>query len=176
MEPKILSKKTKYKGFVDIISSKVKLPDGLIFNEEFIQVKNDSVIIVPLDSENNIYLLKEWRPAWQRRIITLPGGVLECKKEIEQARNELREEVGFDSKKIEKLITVLAGSKIKRKAHIFLARNLFKSSKEKGEDEVIDVIKLPIKEAYKLFLSGKEQTDSYTVLGIILAMSKLKVK
>jgi len=176
MEPKILSKKTKYKGFVDIISSKVKLPDGLIFNEEFIQVKNDSVIIVPLDNENNIYLLKEWRPAWQRRIITLPGGVLERDRGIEQARNELREEVGYDAKKIEKLITVLVGPKIKRKAHIYLARNLFKSPKEKGEDEVIDVIKLPIKEAYKLFLSGKEQTDTYTMLGIILTMKKLRMK
>lgn len=176
MEPKVLSRKTKYKGFVDILSAKVKLPNGFVFNEEFIQVKNDSVIIVPLDNENNIYLLREWRPAWQRKIITLPGGVLEREREIEQARNELREEVGFDAKKIEKLITVLVGSKIKRKAHIYLARNLFKSSKEKGEDEVIDVIKMPIKEACKLFLSGKEQTDSYTILGIILAMNKLRVK
>jgi hypothetical protein len=68
------------------------------------------------------------------------------------------------------------GLKIRHKVHIYLATGLFKSPKEPDPDEFVEVVKMPVRKAYKLFVSGKVETTGYTILGIILAMKKLRVK
>jgi ADP-ribose pyrophosphatase len=177
MNPKIISKKISYNAsFFNVISTKLKFPNNLVKTEDFIDVKSNSAMIIAVDDKSNIYLSKEWRPAWRRRIIAIPGGNIKGKDIVKNARRELREEIGFDARKIKKLITVLLGSKIKRKINIYLATGLFESPKKPDADELIDVVKMPIKRACKMFLSGKELTTAYTILGIILAMKKLKVK
>jgi 8-oxo-dGTP pyrophosphatase MutT (NUDIX family) len=177
MNPKIISKKISYKAsFFNVVSTKLKFPNSLVKTEDFIDVKSNSAMIVAVDNKNNIYLSKEWRPAWRRRIVTIPGGNIKGKDIVKNARRELREEIGFDAKKIERLTTVLLGSKFKRKINIYLATELFESPKKPDADELIDIVKMPIKKACKMFSSGKEMTTAYTILGIILAMNKLRVK
>lgn len=177
MKPKILSKKIKYKGlWLNVESKKIKLPNGRIVEWEN-TVSPNFVAIVALDERNNIYLSREWRSAWEKEILQIPAGQIEKenKKEIiKQARNELREEIGFDAKKMEKLVTLCFSARDKKIIHIFLARDLFKSKKKPDQDEIIKVVKIPLEKAYKLFLSGKELTTSYTLLGIALAKEKLK--
>jgi ADP-ribose pyrophosphatase len=107
------------------------------------------------------------------------GGVRKNAKEkenIKQARNELREEIGFDAKKFVKLATVLNSARMRNVVHIYLATGLFKSPKEADSDEIIEVVKTPFKKAYEMFLTGKEKTTGYTMLALILAKEKLKVK
>jgi ADP-ribose pyrophosphatase len=182
MKPhKIISRKIIFRGnFFNIVSDKVKLPNKRIVNWHIIDWTHDSVVIVPIDDKNNVYLSKEWRTAWKKKIIIIPaGGVKTNAKEEEntkQAHNELREEIGFDAKKIEKLATVLDQSKVRHRFHIYLATGLFKSTKKRDVDEIIEVVKIPIKKAYEMFLTGKEETTSYTILGIMLALNKLKVR
>ncbi len=135
---------------------------------------------MPIDDKNNIYFSSEWRNAWKKKITIIPAGGVKLnateRENIKQARNELREEIGFDAKKIEKLVTILDGGKVKHKLHIYLATGLFKSPKKKDPEEVIEVVKMPFKKAYKMFLTGKEKTTGYTLLGMTLAKEKLKIK
>jgi ADP-ribose pyrophosphatase len=178
--PKILSEDIKFKGnFFYIASNKVKLNNKKIVNWDFIDFIDDSVSIVAIDDKENIYLSSEWRNAWNKRIISTPVGHVKkgmCEKDnIKQARNELREEVGFDAKRIEKLVTIMHGLKIRHKVHIYLATGLFKSPKEPDPDEFVEVVKMPFEKALKMFLTGKEETTGYTILGMLLA-KKLKVK
>jgi len=178
MRPKILSRKIKYRGFwAEIEEAKIRLSDGKVVRWETI-VAPDAVVIVPIDKEKNIYLVKEWRATWEKEILQVPAGICKgkTKKEIlKQASNELREEVGLDAKKWKKLMTFLLAGRQKTKLHVFLATDLFKSEKKPDEGEIIKVIKMPFKRACDDFLSGKIETTSYTIIGIALAKERLKL-
>jgi ADP-ribose pyrophosphatase len=179
--PKLLSRKIIFKGkFFNVILNKVKLPNKKIAYWHGIDWTHDSVVIVPIDDNNNVYFSKEWRYAWKRKIIMLPsGGVKPNAKEaenIKQVHNELREEVGLDARKIEKLITALRGAKTRHIIHIYLATDLFKSYKKPDNDEFIEVVKMPLNKALESFLSEKIETLDDTILALILAKEKLRVK
>jgi len=178
MKPKILSRKIKYKGlWLNVESKKIKLPAGQIVEWENTVAPN-FVAIVALDDKNNIYLSKEGRSAWEKEILQIPAGGIEKKNKkriVKQARDELREEVGFVAKRIEKLVTVCFSARDKKIIHLFLAQDLFRSDRRPDADEIIKVVKMPFKKAYKLFLSGRELTTSYTLLGMALAKEKLKI-
>jgi ADP-ribose pyrophosphatase len=94
---------------------------------------------------------------------------------LKQARYELREEIGLDAKKWQKLITYLSGGRQKSKIHIFLAQDLYLSSKRPDDGEIIEVVKMPFAQAYRDFLSGKIPTVGYTLVGLALAKERLKL-
>jgi len=179
--PKLISRKNVFKGkFFDVFSDKVKLPNGKIAYWDAIDWTQDSVAIVAVDDRNNVYFSKEWRSAWKKEIMIIPAGGVEKnakeKDNVKQARNELREEIGFDAKKFVKLATLLNSVRMRNIVHIYLATGLFKSPKEADSYELIEVVKMPLKKAYEMFLTGKEKTTGYTMLALILAKEKLKVK
>jgi len=178
MQPKILSKKIAYKGlWFNVERKKIKLSTGRVVEWEN-TISPDFVAIVAVDNKNNIYLSKEWRSAWEKEILQIPAGECKYKREkeiLKQARNELREEIGLDAKKWQKLVTVPFSARDKKRTHVFLARDLFNSKKKLEKDEIIKVVKIPFKKAYKLFLSDKKPTTSYTLLGMALAKEKLKI-
>ena len=178
MAYKIISKKIKYKGlWTGIEQIEVKLPTGKIAKWENV-IAGDAVAVVALDKNKNIYLSKEWRSAWQKEILQIPAGMCKYKTEkgiLKQAHNELREEIGLDAKKWEKLITFLLSGRQRTKFHIFLAQDLYQSKKDPDEEEAIEVIKMPFIKACRVFLSGKIPTTSYTLVGVALAKEKLKL-
>ncbi|MFH1894378.1 MAG: NUDIX hydrolase [Patescibacteria group bacterium] len=191
MAYRIISKKIKYRGFwAKIEELDIKLPDGRVVKWENI-ISDDAVAIVALDKEKNIYLAKEWRPAWQREVLQIPSGMCASKTEkgimipasrdpgnfsyrkiLKQARNELREEIGLDAKKWEKFITFFLGGRHRAKIHIFLAQDLYKSAKEPDEGETIEVVKMPFAKACRDFLSGKILTTGHTLVGLALARER----
>ncbi len=178
--PKILSQKTKFKGkWLEVISQKIQLPNGETVEWET-PISIDAVLVVALGDNNNIYLSEEWRSAWKKNILTVPGGVVNHnateQERIQQARNELREEVGLDCKNIEKLGTFLLSPRIRGRRHLYLATGLFKSPKKRDPGEIIKIVKMPFSKAFNLFLSGKRETTSYTMLSLILAKNKLGIK
>ena len=179
MKLKIISEKIGYEcDWIKIKDVKLKLPKIGIVNWQKIKVA-DGVAIVALDDKNNIYLVKEWRIAWGRDILEIPvGNCRLCRTEKErlrQARNELREEVGLDARKWEKLIISHISPRIKADMHIFLAKDLFKSEKEKEPGEFIKPVKMPFEKAYDDFMTGKILTTGYTILGMTIAKERLKL-
>lgn len=140
----------------------------------------DGVNIVPLLDNGDVVLVREWRPAWKQPILQIPAGKCTSENEseqIEQAHLELREEIGMDAKKIKNLISFGAAAGIHQRLNIFLATDLyFATAKKKSEDEheYIDIVTMPLQEALDLFLSGREFTTSYTIIGLLLAQRLLE--
>ncbi len=138
----------------------------------------DFVAIVPIDDKLNIYLSKEYRPAWETEIYQIPAGNIKkkgAKEFLKQAHNELREEVGLGAKRTEKILTCPIGGRINQKVTIYLAQDLFPSSKDPDPYEVIEVVKMPFMKAYRLFLEEKIPTTSYSLLGMALVKEKLRL-
>lgn len=177
MIPKVVSEETKFKGqWFDIVEQKVDLGNGEIVSWEMFD-SNDAVATIALDENNNVYLGKEFKAAHNDFIYTTAAGVAEKQDSEEdlreQARKELREEFGFNAKKIEKLATVLHSGRSTPKWHIFMAQDIYNDPLEKDKGEVIEVFKLPINEALKLLLKSKSHFVS--LLGILLVKEKLKL-
>lgn len=176
MKPKVISEKTVYKSpLTKVIAAKVRLSNGNIVDWEYID-HADGVAVLPLDRDGNVYLCKEWRLAWSRELIQIPAGTCATDNEkvrIQQVHNELREEIGMDARKVEKLIAYYNSGKINYMPHIYLATDLFPSPKTSDESEIINIVKMPFNEAYEKFISGKEPTSGLTLIAFLMAKEKL---
>lgn len=174
----ILEKKSLLKSDrLEVISAKARLDNDNLVN--FIYTKFPmTVSVVPVDENKNTYLCKEWRVAWERHIIQIPAGVCENKEEENnpriRAEKELTEEIGMTTKRLDKLATTAVSANSNGVHHIFLATGLSKVKRKLEENEIIEVIKMPINKAYEMFLNG-ELTTAYTILGIKLAKEKLNI-
>lgn len=175
-KPKIISEKIVYQSdLTKVFVTEIELSDGKKVEWDWIDNSN-VVAIIPIDEKGNVYLCKEWRPAWKSDIIQIPAGGCNAEDEegrLKQVHNELREEIGMDAKKVEKLITYYGGGRMNYIIHLYLAQGLFPSKKDPDEGEIIEIIKMPFEEAYKLFIKGKEPTLGSTVIGLLLAKDKL---
>ncbi len=133
VEPEILAESLKYEDdWIKIFTNKLQFPNKNIAEWTYLDL-DDVVVIVAIDEFKNVYLVREWRPAWKKQVIEVPAGCCKAKDEagrIEQARNELMEEVGLNCKNITKLCSILAGTRTKSRFHIYLATNLFASKKD----------------------------------------------
>ena len=139
-------------------------------------IGDDAVAGVVVDKKHNVYLIKEWRLAWKREIITLPIGRIEKKLGMKKTLlKELKEEIGIVGRKIEKIATILLGHRMRTYIHIFLVRDLKKVKRTPEEGEEIEIIKIPLKKAVEMVEKGRIRTTPDTFLGLLLAKNKLKI-
>ncbi len=171
-------------GRTDIFMYKVKYDNGTAEYWE-VPVSKDVVATVAVDNDEQVLFVEQYRPAWKRRVLVIPGGGIEKENPnedySEDARKELKQEVGYDFAKenLEKLGVVLCSGRIRSKHHIYLATEIFPSSGESEDYEKragIAFCRLTLDEAIKRFVEEKEETTSYTLLGLLLAKRKLKEK
>ena len=155
----------------------VKFDNGEKAEWEVIRSPN-AVMIIPIDKENNVYLTKEWRAAWGKYVVQFPVGTAKGKTEeelVQQARNELREEIGLDAGKIEKISEMMLASRENATIHVYLAQDLFESKKDADKHEYIEIIKIPFREAYDMFTKGREISTAHHLAGLLLAKEKLGI-
>ena len=171
-KPKIISEKVLYKSNLSqVISAKVKLPNGKEVEWDYFG-NQDVVAVLPVDSKGNVYLVKEWRPAWRNYVMQIPAGHCPYKTEsgrLKQVHNELREETGMDSKKLKKLVSYAPSARMNYKVYLYLAQDLFPSYKDPDDDELIEVVKIPFKKAYKMFVEDWKLTTSSTIIALVLS-------
>src|SRR3989344_298865 len=173
--PKVISEKVGYdKDWLKIIEAKMGFSDGSTANWTYISSK-DALGIVALDKDMNIFLVEEYKVAWNKEILQIPFGEAKGTSEKElllQARNEMREEIGLDANKIEKIGTLMRDGRVHGKFHIYLAQDLFPSKKPCDEHEEVRVVKMPFKKACEIFLKQKVDVTQTSLVGLILAKER----
>lgn len=140
-----------------------------------IMEKGDTAIIVPLTSDNQLILIKEYFTALDEYQLDLPGGRIEAgKTALETASKELQEEVGFKAEKIELLgVLTMSPGYLTQKAHIFLATDLKESKLEGDELESLEIIKYPFDKFEDLIDNG-QITESRAIAALYLAKRALQ--
>lgn len=169
---KVISRRLDYRNdWIQIYKSKVRLHDGKIVYW-YTPKLEDSIIVIPIH-ENYVYLTKEWRIAWNKHLVTAPAGDIGRntteKQRVAQVRNELRQEIGFDAKTIRKLGKIFLSARTNQTCHVYLATGLFRNELARDEGEYIEIVKMPFKEAFHMFLSGELPTTSYCIVAFALA-------
>lgn len=135
-----------------------------------IMEKVDTALIVPIDSDNNLILVREYYYAIDEYQLGLPKGRIdEGSNDRETANKELQEEIGFKAEKLDKLgiLTMTPGYSTQR-THVFLAQDLVESKLEGDELEELEIVKHPF-EKFEQLIDEQELTESRMIAALFLA-------
>ncbi|MCI0394454.1 MAG: NUDIX hydrolase [Chloroflexi bacterium] len=152
----------------------VALPDGVI--ERGVVEHPGSVVLVPL-LEEQILMLRQYRPALEQTILELPAGTrgwdeawLVC------AQRELQEETGYRAGDFLPLGDVWPAPGMTDELMAFyLARDLSPAPLPADADEIIELQPMPLPELVTMALDGRLQ-DAKSVVGILRTAAHLGIK
>lgn len=177
MKIKTLGSEKVFEGRVfDLRQDKVRLSNGRVAYLDILE-HSGSVTILPLDDEDNIWFVYQYRHPAGYKVLELPAGALEQGEDpFECARREMREEIGMGAKTIKKIGEFfLAPGYSTEFMHIFLATSLFPASLPQDEDEIIEIKRLPLDVAMGKAASG-QILDAKTIAALFIAKEHIPVK
>ncbi len=164
-----------YKGkVVNLRIDEIELPDGRKSKREII-VHRGASAIVPIDSDNNIVMVRQYRKPAEKFLLEIPAGTLEEGEDpLNCAKRELVEEIGYEAKVFEPLISFYSTPGFTtEKLYLYLARDLHEKKGIPDEDEFIEVERIPLDVAFSM-ATKSEIEDAKSIIGIFLAYQKLK--
>jgi len=140
-----------------------------------VSFKNYALGIIPIDEENNTWLVGQYRYtlneySWE---IPMGGGPL-SHNIVTEAKRELLEETGLEAEKYTRILKIHTSNSVTDEVgFIFLAEGLNQKDSNPEETEVdLKVKKIPIIEALAMIQQG-EITDSISVAGLLM-LARLK--
>lgn len=145
------------------------LPDGRKLDLEIVRHPGGSVIVA-VDDEQQVCLIRQFRHAAGGWIWELPAGVRDAAEAPElTARRELKEEVGVEAKSWRSLGSLLSTPGFcDERLHLYLARDLSLGSTAREDDEFIEVHWLAMDQAVQMAAQGGIE-DAKTIVGLFRA-------
>ena len=152
----------------------LKTPDERETKLEIIE-HSGSVVIIPIDENGNVLLVRQYRHATGGDLLELPAGTLEENENPEVcAAREIREETGMAAREFTKLGEFyLAPGYSTELMVVFLARGLSHDPLEADADEFLSVESVPIVEAIQMAERG-EIPDAKSLAALFIAKSSLE--
>jgi len=147
-----------------------ELPNGRHAARE-IAVHVGASAVLPVDSEGNVYLVRQFRAPIDQVLLEIPAGKLDHVNEdrLLAAKRELKEETGLDANSWLHLCdTFTTPGFSNEKISLYLARDLIKGESRPDEDEFLNLIKMPFEEAFQMVMGG-EIRDAKTQIAISMA-------
>ena len=172
----VLSSEIVYNGkIVKLARKQIRMNNGKTTVREVIEHPG-SVAIVPLLDDRRIVLIRQFRLATGSFIWEIPAGTLEKDESPEAcAKRELEEETGFQCGSLDPLFNCyLAPGYSTELMHLYLARDLKKTTQHIEEDEIITIHEVSPNEALQMIGRG-DIRDSKTIgaISFLLATGKL---
>lgn len=161
---------TIYNGRVfNLRQDQVRLPNGHVTHLDIVEHPG-AVVMVPVDDQGNLWLVRQYRHAAGKWLLEFPAGTLEAGEDIEScAHRELREEIGMAAGKVQKIGEFyIAPGYSTEFLHIYLASDLSPAPLPGDDDEFIQVEALTIDQAYALAGQGSIP-DAKTLAALFLA-------
>lgn len=140
-----------------------------------VHFKNKGIAILPLDEDNNTWLVGQYRYTINAYSWEIPeGGGADTSTPLETAKRELLEETGIEASRwTEILYAHMSNSVTDERAYGFIAQDLQFTTAQPEETEALSLIKLPFDEALDMALSGKI-TDILAVTCLLKAAHLLE--
>ena len=131
--------------------------------------------IIALDEDNNVLVVKQYRPGAKKILLEIPAGKLEYGENPEECgRRELVEETGFSAKQFCHLSKFyVTPAYCEEIINIYFARDLVEEKQNLDEGEFLNVMRIPFSKLYNMVISG-EVEDGKTIIAVLKAKELLK--
>lgn len=155
----------------------VEMPGGRIVSREVVE-HTGAVAVVPLDDEQQVVLIEQYRHSVGRRLWELPAGLLDTPGEdpLDTARRELAEEVGLSGRSWTLLADVVTSPGFSDESvRVFLTRGLSELTRPDGPDDEeadLTVRRVPLTDAVSAVLAG-EIVNGPTIAGLLATFALL---
>jgi len=171
--PKILSSQKVFDGRVFNVTVDTVSEGDLTYQREVVH-HNGSAVIVPIFDDGTVALVRQYRHPAVRYLLEVPAGTLAKGERPEAgAARELKEELGLVAARLEKLSEFFVSPGFcEEKMWVYLATELSQGEQALEEDEILDVVRLPIADALEMITSG-EIEDAKTIIGLMLAAPRV---
>jgi len=168
---KVLSSKEIYKNpWILVREDKVIYPGGKEGIFGIIEMTH-GISVLPVNSEKEVFLIKEYRYGAEKEVLGLIGGTVEnSDTELSTAKRELKEETGLEAKKWVKLGNFNAYENVvkSKKLPLYLALDLIQGEQSLDENEILSVFKYPLSEAIEMVLNNSINSE-ISALAILMA-------
>jgi 8-oxo-dGTP pyrophosphatase MutT (NUDIX family) len=164
-----------YRGRIfNFVTEALTLPNGRDTEMAFIRHPG-STAVVPLLDDHTVVMELQYRHPAGEYLLEIPAGTLASgESPLECARRELKEETGFEAEewvKLGKIHIIPAYSD--EVIHVYVAKGLTPSKQNLDDDEIIEVVNYPLKQALQMVDEGRI-TDALTVLSLQMAWNRLR--
>lgn len=173
--PKIVASEKVFEGRVfEVTVDSVREADRTYTRE--VVHHHGSAVILPAFGDGSVGFVRQYRHPAVKYLLELPAGTLNDRERPEEgAARELEEELGLVAGKLEKLSEFFVSPGfLEEKMWLYLATELKESKQQLEDDELIEIVRLPIRRALQMISDG-EIEDAKTIIGLILAAPRLGV-
>ncbi|QGT98984.1 ADP-ribose pyrophosphatase [Candidatus Syntrophocurvum alkaliphilum] len=175
LEEKTISTKEIFNGrIVSLRIDEVSLPDGNKSYREIVEHPG-AVGVVAIDDENCIWMVKQFRKPVEKEMLEIPAGKLDAGEDtVECAKRELEEETGLTANNWDEILYYYTTPGFSSEIlYLYMATELTQGEYNPDKDEFLEVLKIPLEEAYSAIFEGKI-TDGKSIIGIQYAYKKLE--
>jgi ADP-ribose pyrophosphatase len=171
--PEFIDSKKVFSGRVfDVTVDTIREADRTYLRE--VVHHRGSSVILPLFEDGTIALVRQYRHPAVKYLLELPaGGRNDEERPEDAAARELEEELGLVAGKLEKLSEFFVSPGFcAEKMWLYLATELSHTEQRLEDDEILEVVRLPIDRAMQMITDG-EIEDAKTIIGLMLAAPRL---
>lgn len=156
----------------DVRRDQVRTPDDQVITLDIV-AHVGAVTILPLDEQDRIWFVRQYRHAAGQDLLELPAGTLEAGEDPAAcALRELREEIGLSAEQIEKVGEFyLAPGYSTEFMHVFMATGLHPDPLPGDVDEFLSTAAYPVAQVMRMVSSG-EIRDAKSLAALMLSVSK----
>lgn len=168
-EKKLNSKQIFDGVVVKLFVDEVELPDGSKSIREIVRHPG-AVCVIPVDENQNVIMIKQFRYPFEQVLYEIPAGKLEPNEDpYEAALRELEEETGVNASKVDYIGTMYTTVAIlDEKIHMYLATGITYKNAHPDQGEFLEVEKIPLSTLVEMVMDGKIP-DSKTQIAILKA-------
>ena len=137
----------------------------------------DCVAIVPVDDQDNILLVRQYRYATGKELLEIPAGGIDPGEDVIAAvRREMGEETGFSPKTIKRLGGFYSSPGFCTEyLHLFLATDLVPNRLKAEDTEDITVVKVKPDKVEDL-IASEAIGDYKSVAGLLMYLNKINLE
>lgn len=143
-------------GIVRLHLERVRTPGGAETDWSIVDLR-DGAVVLPLEDDGSVHMIRQYRPTVRRHVLELPAGRLEGDEPpVIAAARELVEEAGLSARDFESLGAIIPLDGIARhRIHLFVARGLAPRPPAREAFEEIRVERLTRSELREMIAGGE---------------------
>lgn len=168
LEEKTLSSEQKFDGkVVKLFVDQAELENGEKVIREVIKHPG-GVCILPLDEDNNVLMVRQFRYPSHKVLLEIPAGKMEYGEDHRECGlRELKEETGCTCDEFTYLGNLIPTPAYDTEViHMYLARGLHSGEQKLDADEFLDVEKIPLDKAVEMVMNN-EIADAKTQIALL---------